>query len=196
MEYFVTLAAVVVGAILPALANKIIEGPKTKRRIQLEIIENIYMFFNLLKAHFEYLNTKNIVYQHLKYLRDRVGTHTKEEVDMMGFEMEYQKGQLFLLEECSTRTFHDLTKIESTLCKLNVEVSENYSKKVSNKINNIILPLLQESNTALFITDFSKMSYTEILSVEADTMKKIKEHSHDYVKRSFEVVLRINTVLK
>jgi hypothetical protein len=185
MEYLtalIGLAGVVIGGFLTPVLTSRIEDRRIKKSIRPQLIEKIYVFFNLRKAHISVSNFHNFKVQLMRFAaleKIKQGDSTAEPKRTLAIQTILDTNDPTSQQLKSEQYFEQLVEIESKIIALICQTQQYYGKEIYKKLNNLIKPEIDKSNQPNNLYQYSKLSHEQLQKVaqtiENDISEEIKK---------------------
>jgi hypothetical protein len=181
MEYLtalIGLAGVVIGGFLTPVLTSNIENRRIKKSIRPQLIEKIYVFFNLRKAHILTSNYHNFKVRLMSFAaleKIKQGDTTADPKRALAIQtiLDTNDPTSHLLK--SEQYFEQLVEIESKMIALICQAQQYYGKEIYKKLNNLVKPEIDKSNQTNNLHQYSKLSYEQLQKV-AQTIENDISH--------------------
>ncbi len=185
MEYLtalIGLAGVVIGGFLTPVLTSKIEDRRIKKSIRPQLIEKIYVFFNLRKAHISASNYHNFKVQLMRFAtleKIKQGDTTTDPKRTLAIQtiLDTNDPTSHLLK--AEHYFEQLVEMESKIIALICQAQQYYDKEIYKKLNNLIKPEIDKSNQSNDLHQYSNLSVEELekvaKTIENDIYQEIQK---------------------
>lgn len=154
LDKLLPLVGVLIGGIIglasPWVSHRL-EIKKRKRSLKYDLVNNVYVLYNLLKLEVGLQNQLRFITKRLDLANEKKIIHYQNDL------IEYNE-----LNKSLDNNFMKMTEIESKLIALNAEVGDYYSAKINNALSELLSkPLSDSNNSARIIIDFDSITDEE-----------------------------------
>lgn len=169
MEYriaLIGLLGVVIGGLLTPWITSKMEDAKIKKSLRPQIIEIIYTFFNVRKAHITYSNIHNFKIQLTVFAIRGLHSHDKpnpKDAEILQKIIDSDDSKELAVH--AEKYFDQLVEIEGKLIAFVCQAQLYYGQEVYNKLNKLIKPEIDKSNQPNNIYNYSKLEGSQLQKI-------------------------------
>lgn len=201
MEYLtalIGLAGVVIGGFLTPVLTSKIEDRRIKKSIRPQLIEKIYVFFNLRKAHISTSNYHNFKVQLIRFAtlekikQGDTATDPKRTLAIQTI-LDTNDPASHLLK--AEQYFEQLVEIESKIIALICHAQQYYDKEIYKKLNNLIKLEIDRSNQSNDLHQYSKLSIEELEKVAKTIENDIYQETQKLNSTCDTLINKVMTIL-
>ena len=201
MEYLtalIGLAGVVIGGFLTPLLTSKIEDRRIKKSIRPQLIEKIYVFFNLRKAHISASNYHNFKVQltGLATLEKiKQGETTTDTTRSLAIQTILDANDPTSHLSKSEQYFEQLVEIESKIIALICQAQQYYDEEIYKKLNDLIKPEIDKSNQSNNLYQYSNLSLKQLQKVAETIENDIYQETQKLNSPCDTLISKVITIL-
>jgi gas vesicle protein len=205
-DKWMPLIGVLIGGIIGLVSSLLapyitsrVEKKKHKRKVKIDLLQNVYELYNYYKGFvlaynqqaIDFVNS-NAVWEELRHMTDG-----KNPVKRSELERQHAKFQADI--DAGDKRQHDLfeklLKIESTLMTLTLEVETHYGAKKSNSVENLLEPVFEEINKPNLLHAYPKLDAAAFEAARISFPEDIQTKTQELQRRAVRTTRKLRIIL-
>lgn len=190
----VGLVGVIIGAAITPLITHSVESRRIKSRIKPELIGLMYLFYNYRKALLTTVNDLGFQIRFLFFKKEElITTATISEKANLEIEVELLSKSIARMIDNHKEYFAKLTEIEAKMLSVLSQVSEYYGESKYTKLENLIRPKLEASNSQQELYNYGLLDAQKISELKSSLAQILIDKAHELDKDCSKIIDKLTT---